>query len=166
MTKFEELNKVYTKAEEDFKDYRWKSINFAIKLGKGFADYLECDYDEIQYYRPPDNKGKAQEAHPRDAVLIDVDTSWHYGMGVNLYLKENQVNPAMTYIFDFALKKDNGNYLVRLDKEKKEFTIDPNNPDDFIPLYDTLYSAIKSRFEEELDKFLSQKSAEHYPEYG
>ena len=35
MTKFEELNKIYTKAEEDFKEYRWESINFAVQLGKG-----------------------------------------------------------------------------------------------------------------------------------
>ena len=52
MTKFDELNKIYTKAEKDFKDYRWTSIEFAVMLGKGLANYLGCDYEEIQYYQP------------------------------------------------------------------------------------------------------------------
>jgi hypothetical protein len=166
MTKFEELNKIYTKAEEDFKNYRWECIDFAVKLGKGLANYLECEYDEIQYYRPPDKEGKAVETHPRDAILIDIDTSWHYGMGVNLYVENNIDNPAMTYIFDLALKKGNGNFAVRLMKEKKEFTLDPNKPEDFKQLYDLIYNIIKNRFEQELTKFLENKSSEHFPEYG
>jgi len=47
MTKFEELNQIYTKAEKDFKDYRGKCLELAVQLGKGLADYLECNYDEI-----------------------------------------------------------------------------------------------------------------------
>jgi len=166
MTKFEELNQIYTKAEKDFKDYRWKCLEMAVKLGMGLADYLECDYDEIQYYRPPDKEGKAIEAHPRDALLIDTDTAWHYGMGVNLYVENDKDNPAMTYIFDLALKKDNENFAVRFMKEKKEFSLDPNKPDDFKPLYDLIYTMIKNRFEQELTKFLKNQSSEHFPEYG
>ena len=166
MTRFEELNQIYTKAEEDFRDYRWKCIDFAVMLGKGLADYLECDYEEIQYYLPPDKEGKAIEAHPRDALLIDIDTSWHYGMGVNLYVSNNKDNPAMTYIFDLALKKDNGNFGVRLLKEKKEFSINPNKPENFNQLYDMIFNLIKNRFEQELTKFLEKKSSEHFPEYG
>jgi hypothetical protein len=166
MTKFEELNQIYTKAENDFKDYRWKCINFAVKLGKGLAEYLECDYDEIQYYRPPDKDKKPMEAHPRDALLIDIDTSWHYGMGLNLYVEGNIDNPAMTYILDIALKKADGNFGLRFIKEKKEFTVDPDDPESFIPVYDMIYNIIKNRFEQELEKFLNNKSTEHFPEYG
>ena len=166
MTKFDELNKIYTNAEKDFKDYRWTSIEFAVKLGKGLAKYLECDNEEIQYYLPPDKEGKAIEAHPRDALLIDTDTSWHYGMGLNLYVENNKDNPAMTYIFDLAMKKDNNNFDIRLMKEKKEFKIDPSNPEDLNIFYGFIYSTIKNRFEEELTKFLSNKSNEHFPEYG
>jgi hypothetical protein len=166
MTKFEELNQIYTKAEKDFKDYRWKCLEMAIELGKGLADYLECDHDEIQYYRPPDKEGKAIEAHPRDALLIDTDTAWHYGMGVNLYVENNKDNPAMTYIFDIALKKDNGNFAIRFDKEKKEFSLDTSKPEDFNQIYDFIFNIIKNRFEQELTKFLEHKSSEHFPEYG
>jgi len=166
MTKFDELNKIYTTAEKDFKDYRWTNIEFAVKLGKGIANYMGCDYEEIQYYQPPNKEGKAIEAHPRDALLIDTDTSWHYGMGLNLYVENNKDNPAMTYIFDLALKKDNNNFGLRLLKEKKEFKIDPNNPDDLNTFYDYIYNTIKNRFEEELTKFLTNKSHEHFPEYG
>jgi len=166
MTKFEDLNKIYTKAEEDFKKYRWECIDFAVQLGKGLANYLECDYDEIAYYRPPDKDAKAMEAHPRDALLIDTDTLWHYGMGLNLYVANNKDNPSMTYIFDISLKKDNGNFAVRLMKEKKEFSFDPNKFDDFDQLYDLIFNIIKNRFEKELTKFLKNQSAEHFPEYG
>ena len=166
MTKFDELNKIYTNAENDFKNYRWTCIEFAVKLGKGLANYLGCEYEEIQYYQPPDNEGKSIEAHPRDALLIDTDTSWHYGMGLNLYVENNKDNPAMTYIFDLALKKDNENFGLRLMKEKKEFNFDPNKPEDFKLFYDFIYNTIKNRFEEELTKFLTNKSHEHFPEYG
>ena len=166
MTKFDELNKIYTRAEKDFKDYRWTSIEFAVKLGKGLAKYLGCEYEEIQYYQPPDKEGKSIEAHPRDALLIDTDTSWHYAMGLNLYVENNRDNPAMTYIFDLAMKKDNDNFGIRLMKEKKEFKIDPNNPEDLNTFYEFIYNTIKNRFEEELTKFLSNKSHEHFPEYG
>ncbi len=165
MTKFEELCQIYTKAEEDFKDYRWKSVNFAVKLGKGLADYLECEQEEIQYYRPPDKEGKLMEAHPRDALLIDIDTSWHYGMGVNLYVEGNQDNP-MNYTFDLALKMVNEKFALRFMKEKKEFSLDPTKPEDLIPVYDLIYDMIKNRFQQELEKFLNNKSSEHFPEYG
>ena len=87
-------------------------------------------------------------------------------MGLNLYVENNKDNPAMTYIFDLAMKKDNNNFSIRLMKEKKEFKIDPSNPDDLNTFYDFIYSTIKNRFEEELTKFLSNKSHEHFPEYG
>ena len=166
MTKFEELNQIYTNAENDFKEYRWNCLNFAVQVGKGLAEYLECDYDEIQYYRPPDKDNKSMEAHPRDALLIDIDTSWHYGMGINLYVEGNIDNPAMSYIFDLALKKEDGNFGLRFTKEKKEFTLDPKDPTSFIPVYDLIYTIIKNRFEQELEKFLNHKSTEHFPEYG
>ena len=166
MTKFDEINKIYTTAEKDFKDYRWAKIDFAVKLGKGLANYLGCDYEEIQYYQPPDNEGKSIEAHPRDALFIDTDTSWHYGMGINLYVENNKDNPAMTYIFDLALKKDEDNFAIRLMKEKKEFKINPNNSEDLNSFYDFIYNTIKNRFEQELSKFLNKKSSEHFPEYG
>jgi hypothetical protein len=166
MTKFDELNKIYTTAEQDFKDYRWNCIEFAIKLGKGLANYLECDYEEIQYYQPPDNDGKAIEVHPRDALLIDKDTSWHYGMGINLYVENNMDDPSMTYIFDLALKKDKENFILNLLNEKKEFNLESSKPEDLKPFYDMIYNTIKNRFEEELTKFLKNKSYEHFPEYG
>ena len=46
---------------------------------------------------------------------------------VNLYVENNKDNPAMTYIFDLALKRDNGNFGIRFMKEKKEFNLDPVN---------------------------------------
>lgn len=166
MTKFEELNKIYTAAEQDFKNYRSNCIEFAIQLGKGLANYLECDYEEILYYQPPDNEGKAIEVNARDALLIDKDTSWHYGMGINLYVENNMDDPSMTYIFDLAIKKDKENYIISLLNEKKEFNFESSKPEDLKPFYDMIYNTIKNRFEEELTKFLTNRSYEHFPEYG
>ena len=72
----------------------------------------------------------------------------------------------MTYIFDLAMKKDKDSFDIRLLKEKKEFKIDLNNPEDLNTFYEFIYNTIKNRFEEELTKFLSNKSREHFPEYG
>ncbi|MFZ0442033.1 MAG: hypothetical protein WAL81_05290, partial [Methanobacterium sp.] len=82
------------------------------------------------------------------------------------YVENNKDNPAMTYIFDIALKKDNGNFAIRFDKEKKEFSLDNSKPEDFNQVYDFIYNIIKNRFEKELTKFLEHKSSEHFPEYG
>jgi hypothetical protein len=164
MTRFEELCKIYTQAAEDFMDYRWRNINFATQMAKGLAKYLECEIDDIRYYLP-DKEGQPKEAHLSDALLIDNDTFWHYGMGVNLYVKGNKT-PAMTYIFDLALKEEKDKYIVQFVKEKKEFIINPAVMADLNQVYDLIYNSIKSRFEGELEKFLKHKSFEHFPEYG
>jgi len=163
MTRFEELCKVYTKAEEDFRNYRWKSIEFVTQMAKGLANYLECEIDDIRYYLPVKD-GQPKEAHLIDALLLDNDTFWHFGMGVNLYVEGNKM-PAMTYIFDLALKGED-EYIIRVLKEKKEFNINPAEREDFKSLYNFIYDSIKNRFEDELGKFLHHKSFEHFPEYG
>ncbi len=56
--------------------------------------------------------------------------------------------------------------VLDLLKEKKEFSIDPNKPENFNQLYDMIFNLIKNRFEQELTKFLEKKSSEHFPEYG
>lgn len=170
MTKFEELTDIYTNAGKDFDNYRWNCIEFAIKIGEGVADYLECEKEDIQYYLTsnlsgkPQEANKSREAHPRDALILENDTFWHYGMGVNLYFESNK-NPATTYIFDLALKGEKTNFIVKFPSQQKEFNIDPDKPEDFHPMNEFIYDAIKNRFENELEKFLKHKSTEHYPGY-
>ncbi|HEX3013725.1 MAG TPA: hypothetical protein VHO92_05585, partial [Methanobacterium sp.] len=70
MTKFEELCEIYTKAENDFYDYKWECIDFAKEMGNKVANYLGCKSEDIQYYLY-DKDGKPIEAHPRDALTLD-----------------------------------------------------------------------------------------------
>ncbi len=169
MTKFEELCKIYTKAGKDFNDYRWKCIDFATEMGEGLADYLECNKDDIQYYlvstvAQPKEATPPQEAHPRDALFLEDDTFWHYGMGINLYM-ESIKNPATTYIFDLAIKEENKNFIIKFLKQQQEFNIDPSKPAQFQPMYEFIFDEIKARFDNELEKFLKHRSTEHYPGY-
>jgi hypothetical protein len=163
MTKFEELCKIYTESGNDFNNYRWKCIDFAKEIGKGVANYLECKIEDIQYYLY-DKEGKPQEAHPRDALFLRKDAFWHYGMGINLYVVGHK-DPAVPYILDLAIKGEKDKFMVQFPSLKNEFTIDPGKPEDFKPVYDLIFNTIKSRFENELEKFLKHKSTEHYPEY-
>ncbi len=169
MTKFEELCNIYTKAGKDFNNYRWKNIDFAIELGEGTADYLECKKDDIQYYLvsnvgQPKEANLPNEAHPRDALFLENDTFWHYGMGVNLYMADIKI-PATTYIFDLAIKEENKNFIIKFIKQQKEFNINPSKPAEFQPIYEFIFDEIKSRFENELEQFLKHRSTEHYPGY-
>jgi hypothetical protein len=169
MTRFEELCKIYTKAEKDFSNYRWKCIDFAVEMGDGVADYLECKKEDIQYYLvsnagQPGEATQPKEAHPRDALFLENDTFWHYGMGINLYI-EGIKNPAMSYIFDLAIKGKKNNFVVDFPKQQKKFDIDPNKPEDFQPVHEFIFDEIKNRFDNELEKFLKHKSTEHYPGY-
>ena len=168
MIKFEELCKIYTNAGKEFNNYRWKCIDFATKIGEGLADYLECNTDDIQYYLvsniPQSNVAKLpQEAHPRDALFLEDDTFWHYGMGINLYM-EGIKNPATTYIFDLAIK-ENKNFIIKFIKQQQEFNINPSKPADLQTVYEFIFNEIKGRFDNELEKFLKHKSTEHYPGY-
>ena len=169
MTKFEELCKIYTNAGKDFNNYRWKCIDFAQKMGEGLAEYLECKNDDIQYYMvskvPQPNEARLpQEAHPRDALFLEDDTFWHYGMGINLYMEDIKF-PATTYILELAIKEDNKNFIIKFIKQQKEFNIDPSKPADFQPIYEFIFDEIKGRFDNELEKFLKNRSTEHYPGY-
>lgn len=163
MTKFEELCEIYTKAGNNFNDYRWKCIDFAKEMGKGVANYLGCKTEDIQYYLK-NKEGKLQEAHPRDALFLEKDTFWHYNMGINLYIVGNK-DPAIPYILNLAIKGKNDSYIVQFPQLKEEFTINPNKPEDFQPIYDLIFNNIKDHFENQLEKFLTHKSEEHYPEY-
>ncbi|HEX7468754.1 MAG TPA: hypothetical protein VF324_09255 [Methanobacterium sp.] len=169
MTKFEELCKIYTKAEKDFSNYRWKCIDFAVAIGDGVADYLECDKEDIQYYLvsnlgQPGGTAPPKETHPRDALFLENDTLWHYGMGINLYLEDIK-NPAMSYIFDVALKGEKDSFMVEFPKQQKKFNINPSKPKDLQPMYEFIFDEIKNRFENELEKFLKHQSTKHYPGY-
>ena len=169
MTKFEELCRMYINAEKNFSNYRWKCIGFAVVMGEGVADYLECNRGDIQYYLTSNldqsqGMNQPKEAHPRDALLLESDTFWHYGMGVNLYREDNK-NPAMTYIFDLALKGEENNFLVRFPKQQKEFKIKKDEPEQLQQIYEFIFDEIKDRFENELEKFLKHQSTEHYPGY-
>jgi hypothetical protein len=163
MTKFEELNKIFTKSGEEFINYRWKCIEFAKNIGNNLAKYLECNEEDIQYYLY-DKDGKPMEAHPRDALVLSNDTFWHYGMGINLY-PEGSKNPAPPFIFHMAVKGDKDKFTVQLPDLKKEFDIRPDNPENFKPINDLIFNTIKDRFENQLEKFLKHQSMEHYPEY-
>ncbi len=163
MTKFEELIEIYTKSGEEFNNYRWRCIDFAKNIGKNLANYLECNEEDIQYYLY-DKEGKPIEAHPRDALILQNDTFWHYGMGINMYLKGNK-NPAPPFIFNMAIKGDNDKFIVELPDLKKEFNVNAGKSEDFMPINDLIFNTMKDRFENELNKFLKHKSVEHYPEY-
>lgn len=172
MTKFEELCSIYTEAEQDFSNYRWKCIDLAVELGNKLADYMECGKEEIQYYltsnltqpQGANLPNQPKEAHPRDALILENDTYWHYGMGVNLYQGTNK-NPAMTYILDVALKGQKDNFIINFPKQQKQFNINPNKQKDFQNISEFIYNEIKGRFENELEKFLKHQSTEHYPGY-
>ncbi len=105
-----------------------------------------------------------REAHPRDALFLENDTFWHYGMGVNLYMADIKI-PATTYIFDLAIKEENKNFIIKFIKQQKEFNINPLKPAEFQPIYEFIFDEVKSRFENELEQFLKQRSTEHYPGY-
>jgi hypothetical protein len=168
MTKFEELCKIYTTSGKEFIDYRWKCIDFAVILGEGVADYLECSKEEIQYYIVSNlgqpGQTQPQEAHPRDALFLENDTFWHYGMGINLYM-EGIKNPGMTYIFNVAIKEEKNNFLVEFPEQQKVFNVNPEKPENLHPIYEFIYDTLKNRFENELEKFLKHQSPEHYPGY-
>jgi hypothetical protein len=163
MTKFEELCEIYTQSGKEFIDYRWKCIDFVVLLGEGVAEYLECSKDEIQYYIVS-KQGPPQESHPRDALFLENDTFWHYGMGINLYM-EGIKNPGMTYIFNIALKEEKNRFIVEFLDQQKEFTVNSKKPEDLHQIYELIFETIKSRFENELEKFLKHKSPEHFPGY-
>ncbi len=169
MTKFEELCKIYTDAGKDFNNYRWKCIDFAQNMGEGLADYLECKKEDVQYYLvsnlPQSDEARLpQEAHLRDALFLEDDTFWHYGMGINLYM-EGIRNPATTYILELAIKEVNKNFIIKFIKQQQEFNIDPSKPEDLRPVYEFIFDEIKGRFDNELEKFLKHRSTEHYPGY-
>ncbi|HEX3013902.1 MAG TPA: hypothetical protein VHO92_06500, partial [Methanobacterium sp.] len=138
-------------------------IDFAKEMGNKVANYLGCKSEDIQYYLY-DKDGKPIEAHPRDALTLDNDTFWHYGMGINLYMAGDK-NPSMPFILKMAIKGDKDGFIVEFPQLKKEFNIDPDKPEDFKPLNHLIFNAIKDRFENELEKFLKHRSVEHYPEY-
>ena len=163
MSKYEELNQIFTNAGEEFNNYRWKCIEFSKEIGKNLANYLECNEEDIQYYLY-DKDGKPIEAHPRDALILGNDTFWHYGMGINLYPIGNK-NPAPPFIFHMAVKGEKDKFIVQIPDLKKEFEISPNRPEDYKPMNDLIFNTIKDRFENQLEKFLKHQSAEHYPEY-
>lgn len=163
MTKFEELCEIFTKAGNNFNDYRWRCVDFAKEIGDNLANYLGTKDENIQYYLF-DKDGKPVEAHPRDALMLSKDTFWHYGMGINLYEVGNK-NPSMPFILTLGLKEGKSKFTVQLPQLKKEYNIDPNKLEDFQPVNDLIFNTIKDRFENELEKFLENRSEEHYPEY-
>ncbi len=163
MTKFEELCEIYTNAENDFYNYKWKCIDFAKKMGNEVANYLGCKTEDIQYYSY-DKEGNPQEVHPRDALFLRKDTFWHYGMGINLYISGNK-DPSMSHQFEMAIKGKKKSFIVQFPKLNEKFTINPNKPEDFQEFNDLIFNNIKDHFENQLEKFLKQESVEHYPEY-
>ncbi len=163
MTKFEELCEIYTKAENDFYNYKWKCIDFAKNMGNGVANYLGCKTEDIQYYSY-DSEGKTHETHHRDALFLRKDTFWHFGMGINLY-RVGQNYPDMLHMFDLAIKGKKKSFIVQFPQLNERFTINPNKSEDFQPMYDLIFNNIKDRFENQLEKFLKNESVEHYPEY-
>ena len=162
MTKFEQLIETYTKAENDFYDYKWKCIDFAKEIGINISNYLGCKLGDIQYYLY-DKEGKPVEAHPRDALILKKDTFWHYGMGINMYMIGER-RPSPPFIFNMAIKSDKNGFIVEFPQLKKEYYIDSNKPEDFKSLNRLVYITIKEHFENLLKKFLDDRSLEHYPD--
>lgn len=98
-------------------------------------------------------------------TVFSISSRFTTSTGECIYLTAGDKNPSMPFILKIAIKGDKDGFIVEFPQLKNEFNIDPDKPKNFKPLNHLIFSAIKDRFENELEKFLKHRSVEHYPEY-
>lgn len=166
MARINELNQLYTKADEEFFAYQKRCTDFVLDIKRGIAEYLECEISDIPLFPPKEDYDNTGSVSPRGALKLKDDTFWHFGLGVNLY-KIGQKDPDMAYIFEIAFKGNDNKFILKIDADSKEFVINPQIDNDLEQVYEYIYNKIKNRFDNELEKYLNQyNDSEQYRHYN
>jgi hypothetical protein len=160
MAKFNDLCAVYSKAQNEFRQFRDDCQDFVVDLWNNMITYLNVPGSQLSIYTI-NEEGEAIVSKPPiwQALTLRSDSYWSVGFGITVYEAPNMY-PQETIIISLLIKKDSaGNYFVKLSEFNEEFKIDRTNVNDFDKFYNFVFEKIINSYQSGLQKFIDQESS-------
>jgi hypothetical protein len=157
MSKFDELCGVYGKSRDDYFVYEEESFKFASSLVINFVEYFGIPQVQIKFIPTNIEPEEGLTYTLPGSIHLDTDTFWHLGMIVTLY-EEPIIFPHQPIKLVLKFKKENTQFLVKLQNTEKEFRITPFVKLEYNDFYDHIYEEIKNMFKDQLQQFLKDSS--------
>lgn len=161
MSKYGELCKAYNNAMEKSSDYEETCKDFIINFQNGFIKYLGCENGEVCFYGSKkvykDPKGPL---NIHEAIYLDDDTFWHFGLGIKLKGEDHYVDRVQ--ILELAIKGEENKFTLKYDFDGGKLFKIKNSEDqrELEKVYGLLFDYLKERFDNQLEVFLNQKDSE------
>ncbi len=152
MTRYEELCKAYAKNLHDFKTYKETCYRFAVTLMEELKQEFNIP-DERLKLRSKDDPKEVTESM-LEAMDMQKDTYWHIRFSITV-CSDTDENLKESMSFEISIKKIGASFILAIPNER-EFTIEEREGRyNFKTFFDYLFSSLKSFYEQELDRFLT-----------
>lgn len=163
MSRYVEICNLLKKSRQDYAQYRRVCAQFLVQMVEGMIAYLECPAQEVTFF-----KVHAEQYVPTtlaNALELRPDTYQYLGVGINLYEdlqamrsedpEVQKAKPPRPFLCAFMVKKHDEYFEFRVKHIDKEFTVNPDNPEDMQRVYDSIFDNLKNELDTHLATFLS-----------
>jgi hypothetical protein len=149
MSRYQAVKKAFADARKTYDGYYSQCAYFAGAFSRALIDGFGWPRELVTWERP----GAGPVEHVEDALVLDADTFWHFGLRLRLE------NPAAGQELSLTLrfKRAGDQFLLELFPGVEFDVIEPT-PEAFQPVLDTLYEEIVTHYARGLELFLENRA--------
>ena len=152
---YSELCKALEGARAGFAGYRSECVLFAAQFTRGFVEYANWPRELVAYEAAWEGVAGPGEAavtqKPEDAMRLDEDGYWHFGLRLGLQTKGPKGLDRIK--LDVRFKKLETRYILSL-FGFEDFEVAAPTPEDLQPIFDSILNAVKRHYDYGLRLFL------------
>lgn len=157
MTKFEEICAAYKVSQDNFHDYRTRSMNFALSLGHKYIQYLGIAKQNFRWVPEQDSSTEKEGFTIPGAMHLDDDTHWHLGLKIKIFTAPN-VFPQQELLIVFKFKEKEAKvFEVMVDGVDKKYDIETYSDASYTVFFNHLQDVILAQYQDDLDNFLASQ---------
>lgn len=135
-TRYEELGNLYADVYESNQKYRSDAVKLIKTLQNGFAEYLNCDRNNV--YLCDFEGDHKNSVHASKALKFNEENrTWEFGLAIGLFMGHNRGFPKLTLVFNVQLWNQQEN-IWNLNINDEEGSVCADHSDSFVPFYKTI----------------------------
>ena len=158
-TKFQELCKVYCKAQTDFENFREDCHQLAMEMVDELKTYFGIPDSQFSLYTVTEqNEFEIVSPALINAMTLRSDSYWQFGIGLTLCRQPEKL-PQELVLIPVLVRKDLDNkFFAKYGAEKEEFEVILGSKENFHPFFDFLYDSILKTYSEQYHQFVGQST--------